>query len=80
MGPARSGRGDDTYSAGGVSGIQPSSVDERAATPWATERFGAHRDDFEKDRVASVRRPDPLPIPEMIEIGRASDCFVGAAG
>ena len=38
-------------------------------------RFGAHRDDFEKDRrAASFATPD-LPVPEVVEIGSMEDGY-----
>jgi len=38
-------------------------------------RFGAHVDDFEKDRVATRFSCADLPIPEVLEIGAAFDGF-----
>jgi hygromycin-B 4-O-kinase len=36
-------------------------------------RFGHHREDYEKDRVAASFASDQLPIPEVFEIGEAFD-------
>ena len=36
-------------------------------------RFGAYREDYEKDRVAAQWRQRHLPIPEVLEIGDAFD-------
>ncbi|MCY9667348.1 hypothetical protein M5X11_20880 [Paenibacillus alginolyticus] len=35
-------------------------------------RFGAHLDDFEKDRVMSTLSSDILPIPKVLEVGETS--------
>ena len=38
-------------------------------------RFGRFVEDFEKDRRAASLRSPQLPVPEMLEIGRAFDGF-----
>lgn len=38
-------------------------------------RFGNHVDDFQKDRLAHVYCTPELPIPEVLEIGRAFDGY-----
>lgn len=38
-------------------------------------RFGAHREDFAKDRLAAQYASPALPIPRIIELGRALDGY-----
>jgi len=38
-------------------------------------RFGAYRDDFEKDRVMGTHSSDTLPIPRVLEVGETESGF-----